>query len=69
MRTIEITVDARGQTKVETTGFTGSSCRDASRFLEQALGRPAGETLTAAFFQQPTAQQQAIEKQDLKQSS
>jgi hypothetical protein len=64
MKTIEITVDAKGQTKVETTGFTGSSCRDASRFLEQALGRPAGETLTAAFYQQ-----QAIEEQDLKQSS
>jgi hypothetical protein len=64
MRTIEITVDAKGQTKVETTGFTGSSCRDASRFLEQALGRSKSETLTAAFYQQ-----QAIEQQDLKQSS
>ena len=38
MKTIEITVDPKGQTKVETKGFTGGECREASRFVEQALG-------------------------------
>ena len=40
MKIIEITVDSKGQTKVETRGFTGSECREASKFIEQALGRP-----------------------------
>ncbi len=35
---IEITVTPRGETKVETRGFTGGECREASRFVEQALG-------------------------------
>jgi hypothetical protein len=48
---IEITVDPRGQTKVETHGFTGTDCRQASSFLEQALGARTAETLTAAFYQ------------------
>ena len=52
MKTIEITVSPKGDTKIETRGFTGSSCRDASRFLEQALGTSSAETLSAAFYQE-----------------
>ena len=51
MKTIEITVDPKGGTKVETKGFSGAECRDASRFVEQALGTRTAETLTAAFHQ------------------
>jgi hypothetical protein len=51
MKIIEITVDPSGRTKVETKGFTGGECRQASRFLEQALGARLAETLTAAFHQ------------------
>lgn len=51
MKTIEITVAPDGQTKVETKGFAGDSCRDASRFIEQALGKAANEQLTAEFYQ------------------
>jgi len=51
MKTIEITVGPKGETKVETRGFTGGACREASRFLEQALGGKASETLTAEFYQ------------------
>ncbi len=55
MKTIEITVGPKGETKVETRGFTGGECRDASRFVEQALGARSAETLTAEFHQgQPT---------------
>ena len=48
-KTIEITVDTNGQTQVETKGFQGSGCRQASAFLEQALGRPTNERLTPEF--------------------
>ena len=51
MKTIEITVSPRGETKVETKGFTGGACREASRFVEQALGTRSAETLTAEFHQ------------------
>jgi hypothetical protein len=54
-RIIEVIVSPTGQAKVETRGFTGASCRDASRFVEGALGQPAGEHLTAEFHQAETA--------------
>jgi hypothetical protein len=63
MKIIEITVDAKGQTKVETRGFTGSECREASRFVEQALGSRTDEKLTPEFYQGQVTDQQ------LKQSS
>ena len=49
MKIIEITISPRGETKVETRGFTGGACREASRFLEQALGARTAEALTAEF--------------------
>ncbi len=60
-KTIEIIVKPDGQTIVETKGFTGASCRDASRFIEQALGQRQGEQLTAEFHQ--AASQQAENQQ------
>jgi hypothetical protein len=57
MRTIEITVSPTGATKVETRGFTGGECREASRFVEQALGARTAETLTAEFYQGQQAEQ------------
>ena len=63
MKTIEITVDPQGRTKVETKGFTGSSCREASRFVEEALGQRTAEQVTAGFYVAQEA------RQDLRQSS
>jgi hypothetical protein len=63
VKTIEITVDPQGRTRVETRGFTGGSCREASRFVEEALGQRTAEQVTAAFY---VAQQAG---QDLRQSS
>jgi Protein of unknown function (DUF2997) len=63
LKTIEITVDPKGQTKVETRGFAGGECREASRFVEQTLGTRSAETLTAEFYQGQQA------GQDLRQSS
>ncbi len=57
-RTIEIIVTAKGETSVQTKGFAGSSCRDASKFIEQALGQRTSETLTAEFHQAAAVDQQ-----------
>jgi len=56
-KTIEIIVTAKGETSVQTRGFAGSSCRDASRFIEQALGQRLDEQLTAEFHQATTVEQ------------
>ena len=56
-RIIEIIVSPEGKTAVETKGFTGSSCRDASKFLEDALGQRVKENLTAEFLQTRQVQQ------------
>ena len=58
---IEVIISPTGQTNIQTKGFTGSSCRDASKFLEQALGARASETLTAEFHQTQATQQTAQE--------
>jgi hypothetical protein len=63
LKTIRITVDPKGQVKVETTGFAGGECREASRFLERALGTRSAETLTGEFYQEQEA------RQDLRQQS
>ena len=52
---IEVVISRQGETRVETKGFTGSSCRHASQFLEQALGTTANEKFTAEFYQQEAA--------------
>ena len=63
MKIIEITVGPKGETKVETRGFSGGACREASRFLEQALGARTAEALTAEFHQGQSVDQ------DVKQST
>src|SRR5687768_11355249 len=51
LKTIEITVDNKGHATVQTKGFTGASCQDASRFIEQSLGEKTSEKLTQEFYQ------------------
>ena len=48
---IEIIVSPDGQTSVETKGFTGPACRQASKFLEEAIGKRLDERLTSEFHQ------------------
>lgn len=50
-QTLEILIAPDGSTRVETKGYSGRTCREASRFLEQALGQPTQETLTPEFYQ------------------
>ncbi len=49
---IEITVSPEGTTSIKTAGFTGSSCRDATRDLERALGVSGAEHLLPEFYNQ-----------------
>lgn len=62
-KVIEITVSPTGETKVETRGFTGGECREASRFIEQALGARSDEQLTAEFHQGTEANQELKQSQ------
>jgi len=52
MQTIEIIISPQGQSKIETKGFTGNRCRQASQFLKHALGAQVSEKLTAEFHQE-----------------
>jgi hypothetical protein len=49
-RVIEITVAPNGEARVQTKGFAGPECQDASRFIERALGQTTDEIRTAEFF-------------------
>jgi len=60
-RTIEIIVETNGSTRVQTRGFTGSACIDASRFIEEALGKRTSKRNTPEFFQ-TTEQQQRLQE-------
>jgi hypothetical protein len=55
---IEIIVDAKGNSQVETKGFAGSECFEASKFVEQALGKQVSGRTTAEFFSVGLQQEQ-----------
>ena len=61
MKIIEIVVQPDGQTHVETKGFTGGECRDASKFIENALGERTGERLTGEFYAEQQQREQLRE--------
>jgi hypothetical protein len=50
-RIIEVVVSPAGETTIQTKGYTGADCLQASRFLEQALGVTTADRMTAAFFE------------------
>jgi hypothetical protein len=62
-KSIEIVIGPKGETKIETKGFTGSECRIASQFVEQALGQRMSEQLKGEFHNSHQVDQ------DLRQSS
>ena len=57
-KTIQITVTPDGSVSIKTTGFTGSSCREATRELERALGMSGRESLLPEFFNQNSTGEQ-----------
>ena len=58
MKTIEVTISPTGETTVQTHGFAGSSCREASTALEQALGLVQSDHATAEMHQTENTGQQ-----------
>jgi len=49
LKTIEVTISPQGETKIETKGFAGAECQQASKSLEEALGQRQTEQLTAEY--------------------
>jgi hypothetical protein len=60
---IEITVSPEGAVNIKTAGFTGSSCKDATRDLERALGVSGRESLLPEFYSQASTAQQVQQGQ------
>ena len=57
-KTIEITVSPEGATSIKTSGFSGGSCKDATRELERALGLAGKESLLPEFYNQTSTNAQ-----------
>lgn len=48
---IKVVYDSKDQTvSVETSGFTGTKCKDATKAIESALGKVESETLTPEAY-------------------
>jgi hypothetical protein len=56
-RIIEVIVSPQGETTLQTKGYAGSDCLQASKFLEQSLGVVTNDQKTAEFYQVENAQQ------------
>jgi len=57
---IVITVSPEGAVSIKTTGFTGPSCRDATKAIEKAMGVSERETLLPEFHQEQQAQRRQV---------
>ena len=57
MKTIEIIISPQGETRLETRGFAGVACQDASRFIENALGEKSSDRPTAERYQVSAGQE------------
>ena len=56
-KTIELIISPTGETKLQTKGFAGASCKDASRALQSALGLVTSDSKTAEFHASTEARQ------------
>ncbi len=64
MKIIEVLVRPTGEVSLQTRGYAGSSCRDGSRFLEDGLGTPLTERVTAEFYQNQDVAPQSQQTQN-----
>ena len=56
MKTITILIDKTGQVSMQTNGFQGTNCKDATKALEQGLGIVLSDK---PHYDQPTQQTSA----------
>ena len=59
-RVIEVVVSPKGETTVQTKGFAGSDCLQASKFIEDALGISTRERTTPEFFSVGEVERQQV---------
>jgi hypothetical protein len=56
-RLLEVVVSPQGEATVQTKGYAGADCLQASQFLETALGVTTADHKTAEFYQSATISQ------------
>ena len=56
-RVIEVVVSPNGETTVQTKGYAGANCLQASKWLEQALGIGTADRKTGEFYQSAQTEQ------------
>jgi len=50
MKVIEVVVSSRGETTIQTRGFAGAECQQATQAMENALGVKVADQPTAEFY-------------------
>ena len=50
MKVIEVVVSPRGETTIQTRGFAGAECQQATQAMEKALGVKVSDQPTAEFY-------------------
>jgi len=58
MKRIIVEVDADGSIEIEVNGYSGSSCREATEWLEQELGVVTEHKLKPDYYRQAGINQQ-----------
>ena len=49
-KAIIVTISPEGKPKIEAQGYAGTSCKEATGFLEQALGQTVSDETTSEYF-------------------
>ena len=53
MKTIDVIIDTDGNIEVQTTGFSGPECKQATADLERALGTVTDDRVTSEYHRRP----------------
>jgi hypothetical protein len=61
-RIIEVVVSPTGESSVQTKGFAGSDCLQASKYVEESLGIATGERRTSEFFAAAESERQQVQE-------
>jgi hypothetical protein len=61
-RIIELIVSPKGETTLQTKGFAGNDCLQASKFLEEALGLSLSDSKTAEYYAAAANEQHVQQK-------
>ena len=55
LKTVTVTVDENGTAQVETDGFTGAECLEATKELERSLGLKTSDRKTSEYNKRTTS--------------